>query len=62
MIVYVVDEPIRWTLNCKISGTLALIVDLVPISEVHILINVVRELDISHLDKLLVTERIFNEL
>jgi hypothetical protein len=57
-----VDAPIRWTLNCGITGTLELMINLVPISEVHILINVVRELDTSHLDKYLVTERILNEL
>ena len=55
-------ENIRWELNCGTTGTLELMIDLVPISEVHILINVVRELDSSHLDKYLVTERILNEL
>jgi hypothetical protein len=57
-----VDEPIRWTLNCGIEGTLELMIDQVVISEVHILINVVRELDTSNLKKLDVTERVLNEL
>lgn len=58
-----VDEPIRWTLNCGTEeGTLELMVDKVSISEVHILIGVIRELDISYLDKLEVTERILGEL
>lgn len=57
-----VDEPIRWTLNCGIEGTLELMVDKVSISEVHILIGVIRELDTSYLKKLEVTERILGEL
>ena len=57
-----VDEPIRWQIEIGIHGALELMIDKVFVSEAHILINAVRELDISHLDKLLVTERILNEL